>query len=336
MSTKIQKYSEKTSPPGNDNSLLVHTLGITWQQPTVKGPTILQKKARAKYRTREHILPLIDLDGPFTNKYWDTYHCCDEMKQEGQYITGNHCGNRWCLVCSRIMTAKLIIGYKDILNSFQNPMFVTLTVPNVTEDILLITVSKMVQTFNKINHLFRHERPYRIIGIRKIEIEPSVHPGEYHPHFHIILEGRCVAEALVREWLIRFPEADKRGQNVTPCTPGFLAEFFKYVTKPAVKSKHTAYQLDVIYRALYKKRVFQPIGINKAIVKEEIDNIISQKIPEFKEMLFTYQTWNWNHEAKDWINLSGQRLSRYRQIKDLSKEDPKKVTIKQSRDTKII
>lgn len=288
--------------------------------------TILQRKRFAKYKTVESVLKLIDLHSPFESKYWDTFHCCETIEVEGQYITGHYCDNRWCYVCGRIVTAKLIQAYKPVLAKFQDPQFVTLTIVNVTELALPAAIKKMVKTFIAINSKFRHDRPYRIFGIRKIEVEPSEHPGEYHPHFHIILENQCVAQALVQEWLLYNPTADIRGQNITKCNEGSLAEFFKYTTKPVTKTKKTpgtkppstAYQLDVIYRALDKKRIFQPIGIKKAPVNEHIESIISQKIPELKFLQFEKTSvWTWNQEAKDWISISGDRLSKYRMNKEL-------------------
>lgn len=292
-----------------------------------KSKTILQKKAWAKYKTVESVLELIDLHSEFEPKYWNTFHCCETIEVQGQYITGNYCGNRWCRICGRIVTAKLIQAYKPALSSFQDPQFVTLTIVNVLEADLPGTVKKMVRTFNTINHKFRQNRPYRIFGIRKIEVEPSVHPGEYHPHLHIILESTCVAQALIQEWLLSYPTADIRGQDITKCDSGSLAEFFKYTTKPVVKTKsggpleknHTAYQLDVIYRSLDKKRIFQPIGIKKAPKgTEEIEGIRAQRIPDLKFLqLKECEIWTWNQKAKDWISLFGDRLSHYKMNKEL-------------------
>jgi len=291
-----------------------------------KDKSILQKKAYAKYKTVESVLELIDLHSPFEKRYWDTWHCCKSLKQEGPYITGHYCSNRWCIICNRIVTAKLIQAYKPVIATFQDPMFVTLTIVNVTEPDLRPAIQKMIKIFNTINHKFRQNRPYSIFGIRKLEVEPSVHPGEYHPHFHIILESRCVARALIQEWLLSYPTADIRGQNITPCTVGSLAEFFKYTTKPVVKVKgdrspenqqRTAYQLDVIYRALDKKRIFQPVGVNKSPAKEIIEGITSQKIYDIDFLQMPGVTfWNWNQDAKDWISPAGERLSRFHMNKE--------------------
>jgi plasmid rolling circle replication initiator protein Rep len=327
-------------------TLLLDTLGVTRSQQeqnavdqlvektqnnnhlgSQKGKTILQKKALAKYKTYESMLELIDLHSDFEKRYWDTIHCCEVLQQEGQYITGSYCGNRWCQVCSRIVTAKLIQAYGPVIQQFQNPRFVTLTIVNVTKPELTAAIKKMIREFIKINSNFRHHRPYRIIGIRKIEVEPSEHRGEYHPHFHIILDGEQEARELISEWLKAYPTADKRGQNIRACDEGSLAEFFKYVTKPVTKTKrnhspgnshHTAYQLDTIYRALDKKRIFQPIGIKKSLVKESVEGIISQKIPDLKFLpLKELSLWYWNQYKKDWLNIAGDHLSNHRMNKEL-------------------
>ena len=319
--TKIHNNSEL-----NDNSVenilqvcngFVHTLESSC---TKSKKTLLQRKAFAKWRTVNNVHDLLKLHSPFEKMYRDTLYCCETMHQEGQYLTGNYCGHRWCLVCSRILTAKLIQGYGPILSQFQSPRFITLTIVCVNEYELLKALKNMIRVFNLINHNFRQRRPYRIIGIRKIEIEPGRHPGEYHPHFHILLEGEQEGWALIEEWLKHFPTADIRGQKNQPCDKGSLAEFFKYATKPAVHSDKvkgkeisSAYQLDVIYQTLHHRRIYQPIGIKKC-VPEKIEGILSQRIPDLKPAI---QDWKWDHKEEDWKNTNGDKLSLYRQNKEI-------------------
>jgi len=94
--------------------------------------TKLQKKARAKYLTRSIIYPLLSLKkSSLLQSYYNTYHCATQIVKEGNKITSKYCGNRWCLVCNRINTAKNINAYGEQINQFIDAYFLTLTIKNI-------------------------------------------------------------------------------------------------------------------------------------------------------------------------------------------------------------
>jgi hypothetical protein len=309
MSTKVQNNSEKTSLSRNNNSLLLDTLA----QPGINSPEKVvnpfKKRAVAKYKTVEIILPLIDLDSPLKKSYWNTFNCVHELKQEGKKIIGQYCNNRWCIVCNRIRTAKLINGYLPVIKSeFREPMFVTLTIPNVPAVDLRQAIAEITRTIIKINNLFRHLRDFRLKGIRKIECTYNEKHKDFHPHFHILVESKLAADQLVEYWLKNYPEADKRGQDIRPADQNSLIELFKYSTKITAKSKDNAEALDIMFKALYKKRVFQPIGLKKVSVSEDVDEIQAQEVEALQSDI---DYWYWHQEVKDWLNSSGELLTAY-------------------------
>ena len=51
------------------------------------------------------------------------------LLQEGGKLSAKYCGNRWCLVCNSIRTAKLFAAYGPTLRSWEDAHFVTLTIP---------------------------------------------------------------------------------------------------------------------------------------------------------------------------------------------------------------
>jgi len=318
----ILQNTEKTILPENSFSLLVHTLA----QPGTKPPekfeksekNTLKKRAIAKYKTVEIILPLIDLQSDLKKAYWSTFHCCNVLLQDGNKITGKYCNNRWCIVCNRIRTAKLINGYLPVIRvEILDPFFVTLTIPNVPGPELGRSISEMTRTIIRINHLFRHRKDFRLKGIRKIECVPGKH-NDFHPHFHLLVSGELAGRELINAWLKNYPDADKRGQDIRPADQNSLIELFKYSTKITAELKNNPEALDTIFKALYKKRVFQPIGLKKLSVSEDIDGIQAQEIDDLKSAV---DAWVWEQEVKDWLNSSGEFLTEYMPASSMSDQD---------------
>lgn len=309
MATKILQNTDKTTPPENSFLPLVHTLAQLGTDPPAKGVNILKKRSVAKYQTIEIILPLIDLNSSLSKAYWSTFHCCNVLLQDGKKITGKYCNNRWCIVCNRIRTAKLINGYLPrISQDLTAPFFITLTIPNVSGPELRSSIDGMTRTINKIQNLFRHRRAFRMKGIRKIECTYNTRSKEFHPHLHLLVDGNQVAKELVQSWLMFYPDADKRGQDIRPADQNSLIELFKYSTKITAESKTHPEALDTIFKALYRKRVFQPIGLKKLSVSEDIEGIQAQEIEALKSAV---DVWVWEHEVKDWLNSSGELLTEY-------------------------
>jgi plasmid rolling circle replication initiator protein Rep len=289
--------------------LLLDTLAQLRTDPPSKPANILKKRAVAKYKTIEIILKLIELDSPNHHRYWNTFHCCNVLLQDGKKITGRYCNNRWCIVCNRIRTANLINGYLPVIRQkFKEPMFVTLTIPNISEQELQNTIREMTKTIRKITDLFRNRRDFRLKGIRKLECTYNEKGKDFHPHLHILVESLLVAKELVKAWLNHYPDADKRGQDIRPADQNSMIELFKYSTKLAGKSKNDVEALDVIFKAFYKKRVFQPVGLKKVTVSEDIEALQSQEIEDLKSAI---DVWIWEQEIRDWLNSSGELLTEY-------------------------
>lgn len=308
--SKIVQTIEKTTLPENSFPFLLDTLAQPGTDPPEKSEkNTLKKRAIAKYKTVEIILPLIDLQSDLKKAYWSTFHCCNVLLQDGQKITGRYCNNRWCIVCNRIRTAKLINGYLPVIRKeIPDPFFVTLTIPNMPASDLKASIIEMTRTIIKIQSTFRHRKDFRLKGIRKIECVPGKH-NDFHPHLHLLVSGELAGRELIKAWLNSYPDADKRGQDIRPADQNSLIELFKYSTKLTAGSKNKPKALDIIFKALYKKRVFQPIGLKKVALSEDIDEIQAQEIEELKSAV---DVWVWEQEVKDWLNSSGELLTEYK------------------------
>ncbi len=55
---------------------------------------------------------LAELRSPLEKSYRNTVYCADALEQdESGTLKGRYCGNRWCLVCNRVRTARAINRY---------------------------------------------------------------------------------------------------------------------------------------------------------------------------------------------------------------------------------
>jgi len=305
--------------------------------------SVLKRRAVAKYITNELIFPLIDLhvpktlfkewkylgidrhslgadtNSPLWNSYWNTYRCVERLIQKGTEITAEYyCNNRWCIVCNRIRTARMINDYLPVIRKeVEDPYFVTLTIPNVCAKELRPTINEMLRTASKINHKFKERRDYRVKGIRKLECTYNSDTKEYHPHLHYLLSGVVPGQELINNWLVCHPMADRAAQDIRPADDNSLVELFKYTTKIITSKNITRVDgkvvmnahinaLDTIFRAMYRRRVFQPIGIKKIALSEDIGEIQAQDIEDIKSAV---DEWDWKQESSDWVNSKGELLT---------------------------
>jgi hypothetical protein len=312
--TKVQKNFNNTTvyslESAVDNSLLLDTLAQPDGNQTKKGVNPLKKRAISKYLTNKNIFPLIDLNSSLKTAYWNSYHCTNVLLQDGQTVTGRYCNNRWCLVCNRIRTAKLINGYLPVIKSeFKNPYFVTLTIPNVDGADLRKSICKMISTFIRINRQLRDQKK-GIKGIRKIECTYNSTLKNFHPHFHLLVDGTDQADVLISAWLDQNQDSDRRAQDSRPADDNSLIELFKYSTKMTTETDNRVMMspdaLDLIFKALYKIRTYQPIGIKKIVPDEDIDELQAEQIEELKSAV---DVWIWEQELRDWINSNGEFLT---------------------------
>lgn len=299
--------------------------------PTDNGKIRILNRAKSKYITNGLALALVNLHSPLEKYYWGAYHCNDTILQQHKTLTTHYCNSRICHICNRIRTAKLINGYNPVLSKFEDPQFVTVTIPNVTDKELRKAITRMTRAFVTIKSKFYEDSRRReaniFKGIRKIECTYNESENTYHPHFHIVLNDTDIANRFVTEWLNIFPTATRSAQDIRRADERSIKELFKYVTKIVTKTNGvkgfnpiSIRSVDVIMNALYRMRTFQPFGGVKK-VSEDVDEIDSQEydflteIPEGDGIVWTYE-----NEIHDWIDiLSGEVLSGFVPDEQLSK-----------------
>jgi hypothetical protein len=278
----------------------------------------LLKKARAKYLSKSLAVKLLqhNKDSFLTKSYYGSLLCTHYLNQSGKTLTTKYCKQRWCAVCNRIRTAHFILGYEEELKTFKNPYFVTLTRPTVVETDLVASIDLMGSVWREIMNT-RENRKRKVKGIRKAEC--TIRPNDlYHYHFHVIIEGKENAEWLLKEWLKRMPKANPKAQDMRKANERSLKELFKYFTKLTTKvgdkKELFAYaRMDVIFRAMYKKRVFQPFGGVK-LFSEEIEDVTAQ---EYEHLEACEKVWKWS--VDDWIDEWGECLTGYTPSEEFKK-----------------
>ena len=272
--------------------------------------TDYRKRAKAKYAQSTLLRHLHKLDSPYKDKYEDSMLCSGVIQQQGNKLQSRYCKHRWCRICNRIRTGKLINGYQKALENMKDKQFVTLTVKNVTADNLRPTIEKMIKDFRLIQELRRKKKQKPLNCIRKLECTFNPDTLEYHPHIHVIVEGFREGSELIYSWMQRNKSADLKGQDIKQCYDAI--ELFKYFAKLTSKSRsdtkyykgkkivqdewHYPEALDIIFRAIEGLRIIQPMG-NIKMVNDEIEEIDVQEVEGVEEKITI-----WIYRGSDWID----------------------------------
>jgi hypothetical protein len=292
---------------GVDVPVLLDTLGQVplsayYEENVIRGKKNLAKRARSKYITNIVAFPLFNLNSPLQKSYEQTLGCACQLAETAGKITSKYCDQRWCLVCSRIRTAKLIKGYMPQIEAMAEKWFVTCTVPNVKAKALKDTVKAMTKNASLCNRKLREKMKLKYSSLRKLECTYNEKRNDYHPHFHFVFDSEVAGRAFLAQWLERNPSAKAKAQDIRVADSSSCMELFKYFTKVVSKTKGAASDdyrihvsaLDVMFQALQGMRTFQPCGIIKDVAEEIAPD----------EALLTGREeenlWQWT--GKDWVS----------------------------------
>jgi hypothetical protein len=291
-------------------------------QGTEAAAAVLLRRARAKYMTVPLSITLAELRSPLEKAYRNTFYCSSTLEQEDGLLKAKHCGNRWCLVCNRIRTARAISNYLPVIGGWSDAYLVTLTLPNVTAELLASTISEMLKSVVAISRAIRRTDRLPFRALRKVECTHNAERDDYHPHFHLIVDGARQASRIVARWLSAHPGASPEAQDMRPCDGSSLKEFFKYFTKlmPARSASGLPRTpippgaLNEIFLAMKGRRVYQPMGFRlPPAVPDDGDEDLDTKggaaaIKRLGEVI----VWDWTQQLHDWVDFeSGELLTGY-------------------------
>ena len=271
-----------------------------------KGGTLL-KRARAKYFSMPLAINLAMLRSPLEKSYRNTAYCSATLSQENGKIIGSYCGNRWCMVCGRIRTARAIQRYLPTVESWQDKHLVTLTVRNVPKEELPATLDGMIKAFQGAKLAMRRTDRVKLVALRKLECTHNERTREFHPHFHVIVSGEAAARLLVLRWLEAYPDsADVKGQDIRPCDTATVREVFKYFTKLVAHTRMVDPKaLDVIFQSMKGHRVYQPVGftVSAALPDDDEATLIPIESTDATIRAAESVKWEWLQGAADWVDL---------------------------------
>lgn len=268
----------------------------------------LKKRARSKYITNIVARPLAELKSPLQKAYKLSTTCASVLAEKPGKISSMYCGCRWCIVCSRIRTAKLWKGYMPAIEAMEDKWFLTLSRPNVPGTELEKEIKHYLHCARLIQRQLREQRNLQFSSLRKIECTYNEVDKTYHPHFHYIFDSWEAANATLQEWLARNKTAKlNKGNLLKPADNNSVRELFKYFAKVASKTKSKAANgtntseyrihleaLDCMFLAMRRTRTFQPCGV----VKEVSEEIELEQTLESGRVL----TSQWIWQEHDWMN----------------------------------
>ncbi len=264
---------------------------------------ILKYKMYSKYVSKGIAMSMMYYNPSSTlfKAYKNTSYCCETLISNNGILSGTYCKNRWCQVCNRIKTARLINGYMPSISTFGVPVFVTLTAPTVKgEEGLIRRIKEFEKAWREIYDLTRkvkYKREYQVFkGIRKAEV--TIRPdNKYHYHFHVLMEGWAQGMWLIGQWLKRFPDANLKAQNLRFVDEFGKFEVFKYAIKSEVKKdSQSAERYDVVFRALRNKQTYSAFGGIKKIKEDfEDDELKGVHIGDVGQAIYKWV-------GRDWFN----------------------------------
>lgn len=292
-------------------------LSAYYEENTIRGKDNLKQKlinrARSKYVTGLVAVPLSKLVSPLQKQYKASEKCAGSLTETPGKLTSLYCGSRWCLVCSRIRTAKMIAGYLPAIEAMPEKYFLTLSRPNVKKSKLEAERKYYILTAQLVVRYLREKLKLKFSFIRKLECTYNEESDTYHPHFHLIIDSEIAAQAYLTNWLERNPTAKlEKGNQLQKADNNSVAELFKYFTKVVSKSKsgnaadyriHLS-ALDTMFVALRGARTFQAGGLIKTI-SEDITPTNA-----LESGRFNVDFWQWN--GSDWLSReTAQALTGY-------------------------
>ena len=161
------------------------------------------------------------------------------------------------------------------------------------------------------------------LKFKKIECTHNRKTNEYHPHLHLIIQGKEQAELLKNYWIKQMRKrygrnkVSNKAQDIKPIgnTEKDYIEVFKYATKGSVKDTFEASAEDLMIEALEGLQIFKPIGKLRKVKapKEEVQEQTKADWIEPKNEIYTYCD-----IERDYISASNERLIGTQTIDELT------------------
>jgi hypothetical protein len=279
------------------------------------------------------VLSLIDLaceagDEEKKKAFWNTYHCQNKIFTADDRLYGTYCKNRFCTLCCSIRKADIINRYLPIVQTWEDPHFLTLTVKSVPYSRLKDHMRSMVEVFRKIIDKYKKRKARgkgtKLIGIRSLESNFNPVKKTYNPHFHVLVANAEMGYLLLNEWVSRGKRkrVGRQAQNIQKVQDqlSILIELIKYgskiFTEPDINKKTSekggkrlyTKALNNIFDAMKGFRIFERFGFNLPPNTKEVTGA---------SLFHNCSEWNYDMKAFGWLNNQGEKLSDFVPVSQL-------------------
>lgn len=263
---------------------------------------------------------------PLHRSYVKSTACNAVLTQESGKIKAFYCKQRWCAVCNRIRTGILFNKYEEVIRGFDDKYFVCLTLANSTAEDLPETIDEMIRLFGLCATSIKQTEKLEFKALRKMEVTYNSRINTYHPHFHIICNGKETAEKLVKHWLIKVNKYSKNkekcrategAQDIQKCDENTIKELFKYFTKLINDQRLYPKVLDVIFQAMKGRRTFQaylPRDLQNKVknIGDEEELVLDRGTPAIVRLNENI-LWCFSPEARNYVDKgTGELLTEYK------------------------
>ena len=281
----------------------------------------LKGRAKRKVITQSMVLNLLDAaakaavqNEKIYRGYWNTYYCQNKVYTANGRMYGIYCKNRFCTLCCSIRKAEIINKYLPVLEKWEDPYFITLTVKSVSKKLLHKRIRDVLRAFKLIidKHRKRNQRgdTIRLMGLKAVECNFNPIKKTYNPHIHLIVPNKLIADTLLCDWQSKWTTkfVNPKGQLAVKVynKEKALIEIIKYgskiFTEPDVNNKtystvnRTLYvaALNNIFTVMKNLRIFERFGFNLPMAS--FKPIIAPTITK------NYNEWNFDLKSHDWLN----------------------------------
>lgn len=301
-------------------------LPVTKQRQTLVGIT-LQKRVNVK-----NSLSLVDVKSPFEKKYWETWNCGRHMLQNNDKFHRKLCRRRWCTTCSRIRTAEYMNGYGHLLEDFEQPTYVVLTMQNCKGRELKSMYEKIVEVLRKARRNYTKATKEKPSGIWTFECTYNEETDTYHPHVNVVFDTYNAAKYTLDYWMQYWMKrgrnkVNRKAQSIQDLTRDekALKEVFKYVTKHMTDSDNKPEAQDHIFRTIHGKRIVQPFGKLRKVKIEKPEEITDTVEGENRIEVWEFQDDTGHYENARYETLvSDDEVNEYTRSKALQKQRKRK------------
>lgn len=149
-------------------------------------------------------------DKELARTFWNTFHCQRKLVSHEGRTYGRYCKNRFCPLCASIRKAELINSYLPVIQTWEDPHFVTLTQKSIPVQRLERWFFGVDKAFRQIKNKYKKRnqrgKDIKLMGIKCLECNFNPKRKAYNPHLHLLVPNKTMAKLLIKEWQEKWTE----------------------------------------------------------------------------------------------------------------------------------